>query len=435
MRYTIRSYAIIFQLLFFSFLAFSSAYAAKPAGPNINDHVQELLSHEYIEREIIVKFKNEVALDNLRFNSASSRAHSATGAAVKRNFRKLNGLQLVKLRGDRSMKDALKAYLENPEVEYAEPNYIVNAALSPNDPNLYKLWGLNNTGQTGGTSDADIDAVEAWDITTGSSNVVIAVIDSGVAINSNISVGHPELNDNIWTNPGETSCTDGIDNDSNGYIDDCFGWDFIDNDNDPMDYAGHGTHVAGTIAAVGNNNQGITGVMWDASIMPLRFLDAAGSGNTADAISAINYAAANGAHVMNNSWGGGGFSQSLEDAINASGILAVCAAGNSGLNNDATPFYPASYSSDNIISVAATDHNDNLASFSNYGATSVDIAAPGVSIYSTFPARNRLIFDDMTNLNNWIADAPTAPQTALTVITQKTPTPHLKLPPPLTLQE
>ncbi len=380
--------------------------AAGTAGERLENKVERLLSFRHVDDEIIVKFKNEVSPDNSRFNSASSRAHSATGAAVKRNFRKLKRLQLVKLRGDHSMKDALKAYLENPEVEYAEPNYIVNAALTPNDPNLYKLWGLNNTGQTGGTSDADIDAVEAWDITTGSNNVVIAVIDSGVAINSNISVGHPELTDNIWTNPGETSCTDSIDNDGNGYIDDCYGWDFVDNDNDPMDYAGHGTHVAGTIAAIGNNNQGITGVMWDASIMPLRFLDATGSGNTADAVSAIIYASENGAHIINNSWGGGGFSQALEDAINASNTLIVCAAGNSGSNNDTNPFYPASYSSDNIISVAATDHNDNLAYFSNYGASSVDIAAPGVNIYSTFPARNVLIFDQMTDLNNWIADAP-----------------------------
>ena len=380
--------------------------AAGITGESLEDRVEKLLSFRHVDGEIIVKFKNEVSLNNSKFNKASSKAHSRTGAFVKRNFRKLKGMQLVKLPQGISVKNALKIYLENPEVQYAEPNYIVNAALNPNDPDFNRLWGFNNTGQTGGTSDADIDAPEAWNITTGSSSVVIAVIDSGVAINSNISVGHPELTNNIWTNAGETSCNDGVDNDSNGYTDDCYGWDFVDSDNDPMDYAGHGSHVAGTIAAVGNNSQGITGVMWDASIMPLRFLDGSGSGNTADAISATLYATANGAHIINNSWGGGGFSQALEDAISASSAAVVCAAGNNGSNNDDAPFYPASYSSNNIITVAATDHNDNLASFSNYGVTSVDLAAPGVNIYSTLPARNVLFYDQMTNLNNWTADSP-----------------------------
>lgn len=378
------------------------ADSAGIAGENLEEQIKRLLSFQYVEDEIIVQFNSEIALDNSRIK----RAHSKTGAVVKKNFRKLKGMQLVKLLPNSSIKNALKVYLKNPAVKYAEPNYIVNATLTPNDPDFSKLWGLHNTGQTGGTSDADIDAVEAWDITTGSSNVVIAVIDSGVAINSNISVGHPDLINNIWTNQGETSCTDGVDNDSNGYIDDCYGWDFLDNDNDPMDYSSHGSHVSGTIAAVGNNNEGISGVMWNASIMPLRFLDAAGSGNTADAISAILYATENGAHVINNSWGGGGFSQALEDAISLSNAVVVCAAGNNGADNDSTPFYPASYSSDNIISVAATTNNDDLASFSNYGAASVDIAAPGTGIYSTLPARNQLLSDNMSDLNNWIADPP-----------------------------
>ena len=397
---------ILLNLSLCLILSLSVCNAVGSAGEGLAKRVEGLLSSEHVEDEIIVRFKDEVALDNSRLDRASSKAHSKTGAVVKRNFRKLKGMQLVKLPRGMSINDALKVYLENPQVKYAEPNYIVKAALTPNDPDLGKLWGLHNTGQTGGTSDADIDAPEAWDITTGSGNVVIAVIDSGVAINSNISTGHPELIGNIWTNPGETSCTDGIDNDSNGYIDDCYGWDFIDNDNDPMDYAGHGSHVAGTIAAAGNNNQGITGIMWNADIMPLRFLDGAGSGSTADAISAIIYASENGAHVINNSWGGSGFSQALEDAINASDALVVCAAGNEGSNNDTAPFYPASYSSANLISVAAVDHNDSLASFSNYGASSVDLAAPGADIYSTLPARNVLLFDQMTGLSNWTAASP-----------------------------
>ena len=241
------------------------------------------------------------------------------------------------------------------------------------------MWGLHNTGQTGGTSDADIDAPEAWDISTGSVSVVIAVVDSGV------DYTHPDLDANIWVNTGETSCTDGIDNDGNGYIDDCRGWDFVNNDNNPMDDNDHGTHVSGTIAAEGNNGIGVTGVNWTAKIMPLKFLNKKGSGTTADAIEAILYANANGAHVINNSWGGGAFSQALKDAIDASPAVVVCAAGNDGVDNDATPHYPSSYTSVNLLSVAATDDTDILATFSNYGVTSVDLGAPGVSIYSTIP--------------------------------------------------
>jgi subtilisin family serine protease len=346
---------------------------------NINNFIGRLLAAEHIESELVVKFKDEIAVNDAAMKAASSIAHSKTGASVKKEFKKIKGLQLIKLPKYRSVREALESYLQDSQIEYAEPNYIVRAATTPNDTYFNSLWGLHNTGQTGGTNDADIDAPEAWNLTTGSSNVVIAVIDSGVAYN------HPDLQSNIWSNPGETSCTDGIDNDGNGYIDDCNGWDFIGDDNNPTDFNGHGTHVAGTIAAVGNNNQGITGVMWQAKIMPLRFLGVSGSGTTADAVSAILYASANGAHVINNSWGGGGYSQALKDVIDASNAVVVCAAGNDGTNNDTIPFYPASYTSPNIIAVAAADHNDTLAYFSNYGAISVDIGAPGVSIYSTIP--------------------------------------------------
>jgi len=302
--------------------------------------------------------------------------------------------------------DAIEKLRKNPSVEYAEPNYIWKAfETTPDDPDFNLQWGLHNTGQSGGTYDADIDAPGAWDISFGTKSVIIAVVDSGVAYD------HPDLIDNIWINTGETSCTDGIDNDSNGYADDCYGWDFYDNDNDPMDLLDHGTHVAGTIAAAGNNSQGVTGVMWNARIMPLRFLDAFGYGSTSDAILAIDYANAMGADVINNSWGGGGFSQALKDIIDLSPAVVACAAGNGGLdgigdNNDAIPFYPASYTSSNIIAVAATNRNDNLASFSNFGPTSVDVGAPGVSIYSTVPALDEVFFDDMSNLNNWIAQPP-----------------------------
>jgi hypothetical protein len=250
-------------------------------------------------------------------------------------------------------------------------------------------YGASNTGQTvngiAGIEDADIDAPEAWDIETGVSHpVVIAVVDTGVAYH------HPDLEANIWRNTAE-NCDNGIDDDGNGYIDDCHGWDFIGNDNDPPDYnnylggIGHGSHVAGTIAAAGNNHTGITGVMWQAQIMPLRTLGVTGAGTTAAAIAAIEYANANGAQVINNSWGGIGFSQALKDVIDQSNAVVVCAAGNESQDNDLNPTYPASFTSPNIISVAATTSSDNLAFFSNYGHTSVDVAAPGVFTFSTMP--------------------------------------------------
>ena len=215
----------------------------------------------------------------------------------------------------------------------------------------------------------------------------MAVIDTGV------DYTHPDLASNIWTNPGEIA-GNGIDDDHNGFVDDVHGYDFVNNDGNPMDDNRHGTHVAGTIAAAGNNGLGVTGVNWSSSIMALKFLSSGGSGSTSDAIRAVNYATmmktTYGVNVRltSNSWGGGGYDQSLYNAIQSggnAGILFVAAAGNSGTNNDASPFYPASYNLDSIIAVAATDDCDQLADFSCYGATSVDLAAPGVDIYSTVP--------------------------------------------------
>jgi subtilisin family serine protease len=271
-------------------------------------------------------------------------------------------------------------------VSYLEPDFAINSSLVPNDPSFSQLWGLSNTGQSGGVVDADIDAPEAWNVTTGSRDVVIGVIDSGVDIT------HPDLAANIWRNPGEIP-GDGIDNDGNGFIDDVTGWDFVSNDNTPQDGNGHGTHVAGTIGAVGNDGRGIAGVNWQVSILPLKFLSDSGSGSTSAAIAAINYATDlrnRGVNIVatNNSWGGGGYSTALRDAIRRhgeAGILFVAAAGNDAANNDVTPSYPANYDLPNVISVAALDRSDRLASFSNYGATTVHIGAPGVAIYSTTP--------------------------------------------------
>ena len=340
-------------------------------------------------------------------------------------------LQLVSIPAGRT--DAYQSILSaDPRVRFVEPNYLVEIDVTPSDPLFNELWGLDNSGQTGGTIDADIDATEAWNLHTGSTEIVVGVVDTG------IDYTHVDLYLNIWLNQGEIPDfngqrpvdTDGDElvtfydlNDSantpftrdfnvNGYIDagdlladprwvdgvdgpdagtfvdDLIGWDFANGDNDPFDDQGHGTHVSGTIGATGDNHSGVTGVSWRTQIMPLKFLTAGGAGTTADAISAIQYATRLGADLTSNSWGGGGFSSGLQNAIVASGqagMLFVAAAGNEGLDNDFTPSYPASYQLGNIIAVAATDHNDQLATFSNFGSNAVDLGAPGVSVLSTMP--------------------------------------------------
>jgi subtilisin family serine protease len=301
---------------------------------------------------------------------------------VVRRLRPLAGsLWEMDLHEGASVDAALAALRASPWVAYAEPDYTVRIAATPNDPQFTSLWGLHNTGQTGGTADADIDAPEAWDLTTGSGSTIVAVIDTGV------DYRHPDLAGNIWVNAGEIP-GDQVDNDGNGFVDDVHGYDFINEDSEPLDDHGHGTHVAGTIGATGNNGAGVTGINWDVQIMALKFLGANGSGSTSDAIRALNYAVQMGAQISNNSYGDSQFSQAfrdaLEDARQANHIF-VAAAGNNGSNNDASPFYPAAYNAANLISVAATDHNDRLASFSNYGLTTVDLAAPGVNILSTTP--------------------------------------------------
>ncbi|MEQ8384127.1 MAG: S8 family serine peptidase [Coleofasciculus sp. A1-SPW-01] len=342
---------------------------------NLNSLVE---GTDYLSDQVVVKFKSGIEssqIQTLQGNMQASILESTN----------MLGTQLWQLDG-LSVAQAISTYSNHPLIEYIEPNYTISLNTTiPNDSEFNQLWGLNNTGQTGGTSDADIDALEAWDRATGN-NVVVGIIDTGV------DYTHPERINNMWTNPGEIF-GDGIDNDGNGYIDDYYGWDFANNDSDPWDDEGHGTHVAGTIAAEGNNNSGVIGVAPDAQIMALKFLNSSGSGTTFNAIQAIEYATMMGANLTNNSWGGGGYSQGLYDAIAAAGQagqLFIAAAGNGGFdgigdNNDITPHYPSNYDLDNIISVAATDHNDNLASFSNYGVTSVDLGAPGVNIYSTIP--------------------------------------------------
>jgi len=332
--------------------------------------------NEYKENQLIIKFKAK--LDNIQKYDLLKGLNPVT-------LRKLSliGAELIQISGV-SVEDAINSIKYDPRIEYVEPNYIWHTDIIPNDPDFSLLWGMHNTGQTGGTVDADIDAVEAWNITTGGS-VIIGVIDTGV------DTAHVELHSNIWTNPGEIP-GNGIDDDGNGYIDDMHGWDFVNWDNGPIDDHGHGTHCSGTIAGIGNNSVGVAGVCWSAKIMALKFLNSGGSGSTSNAILAVEYATMMGANLTSNSWGGGSYSQALKDAIDSSGahgMLFVASAGNSWNNNDANPVYPCSYVSDNIISVAATNHNDNLADEgswgSNWGPTSVDLGAPGVNIYSLAP--------------------------------------------------
>jgi subtilisin family serine protease len=317
--------------------------------------------------DVIVKFKQGIstASDNV------SSINAQVGATVVQTSTVMPGVQLVKLPAGASVDDAIAQYKSNPAVEGAWPNGTWTLAKEPNDPYygpndpLYPLqeWGLNNTGQTvqsvKGTLDADIDAPDAWNTTTGNSNVIIAVADTGV------QKAHEDLAANVGS-----------------------GWDFIYNtgDTSPLPWATswHGTHVAGTIGATTNNSLGIAGVDWKVTIMPLQIFDTTGSASWYNIGQAIAYAGQHGASIINLSLGGTGYSDFVNQTIASSPLLVVCAAGNDGTNDDATPFYPASYDLPNIISVAASDSNDNLASFSNYGATSVDLAAPGVNIFSTY---------------------------------------------------
>jgi len=357
----------------------------------------------YKDGEVIVKFRDGASAGTI------AAAKTKRGAHVMKSFAAgSHRLHHLKLGKGVSVEDALATYRQDPAVEYAEPNYFYELAGIPNDPLFTQLWGLHNTGQTvrsvTGTAGADIHAAEAWDITTGSSNVVIAVIDTGIAYD------HPDLAPNMWTNSGEIP-NDGIDNDGNGYVDDYYGYDFANNDGDPMDVVhiptgmlGHGTGLSGTMAAAGNNSLGVTGVMQRAKLMALK----AGSGVafehvTGDGfIPAGNYAIANGARIINASFGrlGGACSQAEYDMLNAAntaGVMVLAAAGNNAQDNDLMPWYPAQYSVatpcgpalPNVIAVAATNQNDGLSYFSNFGATSVQIAAPGTDeTYTTYPTQN-----------------------------------------------
>ena len=352
-----------------------------------------------VEGEVLVKTKASL------FKSDQDSLLESLGATVKERFefpeelfKSFDGEVLrLQLPDGLTTKDALNRLADDPRVQYAVPNEILyldemeagapeqgqgqapddSSGHMPNDLDP-KLWGLHNRGQDGGTVDADIDAPEAWAKTTGSNNVVVAVIDTGVDYN------HPDLVDNMWTNPGEIP-GDGIDNDGNGVIDDVHGYNAYADDGDPMDGHSHGTHCAGTIAGQGNNGQGVAGVAWDAQIMAVKIFDDSGKTSSDAILRGITYAAKNGARITSNSWGGGQKNDLIKEAFEKSSAFHVMAAGNNGRNVDRRENYPSGYEMSNSISVAATDRNDRLANFSNYGQQEVDIAAPGVQTYSTIP--------------------------------------------------
>ncbi len=370
---------VILAICFFAFFPWTVAVA--------ETNVEQ--APAYVPGELLVKFTPAVRI------AASADYRARMGVSSLKTY-EITGAQHIKLPEGMTVEEALEIYRNDPDVEYAEPNYYRYATATPNDPSFGLLWGLHNTGQNvngaSGTSDADIDAPEAWETETGDSAVIVAVLDTGA------DWDHEDLSANIWSNDDEPE--NGADTDGNGKVDDVRGWDFVNDDNDPDDDNSsggsyHGTHVSGIIGAEGDNAKGIVGVNWAVSIMPLKILDNAGSGTVADEVEAINYAIANGAKIINASFSGSSYSVLEYDAIKSAGdagILFVAAAGNHGdddvgpgWDNDAAgqAVYPASHDLANIIAVAATNQVDVRASFSNYGGVSVDVAAPGVNIYST----------------------------------------------------
>ena len=333
--------------------------------------------------EYVVKMKSNIMVQS----TGAFTLAEILGSAVKSRIPDSN-IVVVKRPAIELAANALKELNANPFVEIAEPNFIYKINKVPNDPLLGNLWGMSNTGQKDsanhvGIAGVDIDAVRAWDITTGSKDVIVAVIDTGVGYT------HPDLVDNMWINEVEAAGKAGVDDDANGYIDDIHGMNFVDATkptNEPLDDHGHGSHCSGTIGASGDDGKGIVGVNWHVRIMPVKFLSAEGSGTLEGAILGINYATKMGARIMSNSWGGGDFSQTLKDAIDAAdaaGILFLAAAGNDSNNNDTNPSYPAAYTSPNVLAVAAIDNQGNMANFSNYGKKTVHVAAPGVNVYSS----------------------------------------------------
>ncbi len=383
-RYLISSLVVAAILL--ATLLTGTTAAAQPAPGSVDRPEGDLVggrpagsqtAGEAPSDQIIVKFAPSVGRevrDDIRRAEKLEKVHDLD--LIRAEAATVNG---------RSVEEAVRSLERRPGVEYAEPDHVLYPAGYSKEPRFPEQWGLDNTGQTirgsAGTPDVDINAKEASAVTAGDPGIVVAIIDTG------INPSHPDLKDRVWKNPGEAGEgkeNNGVDDDGNGYVDDVNGWDFYNGDGTLHDssYDRHGTHVAGIIAA-STNGEGVAGVAPNIKIMPLKIME--GTTTVSKAILAIEYAKAKGARISNNSWGGLSYSQALKDAIETSGQLYIAGAGNAGYNTDSTPYYPASYDSPNILSVAAVDKKGSLASFSNYGATSVDLSAPGVDILSTMP--------------------------------------------------
>ncbi|HKX12259.1 MAG TPA: S8 family serine peptidase [bacterium] len=325
-------------------------------------------------QEALVKFSRRLGPADI------DRLLAENHATVVRRF-PLTRLYLLSFPETYETSGWITAFRKQPGVLVAEANDYVWAQALPDDPSFNLLWGLKNSGQTGGLTGTDIGIEGVWDSLHDGNGVVVAVIDTGV------DHQHPDLAANMWVNSGEIPAN-GIDDDGNGFVDDIHGYDFANNDGDPMDDHQHGTHVAGILGAVGNNGVGVSGVVWTAKIMALKFLNENAGGSAGDAVLAMEYAMANGAVILNNSWGSNSFNAALQNAIleaDSQGVLFFAAAGNQGRDIDASPFYPASYDLPNIVSVASIDDGDELSSFSNFGALDVDLGAPGGEIFSTKP--------------------------------------------------
>ena len=377
-----------------------SPVSAAPITSNIDISQQKSVSSKFDLHKIIIKFKKKAKTQPINTSGPTPLLKKKTLAITRDSHglssETINTLQRLGVRVTKTYNhvgissavvfsdvgQAIENLWNSGLVEYVEPDYIVKATAVPNDPFFSNLWGLHNT------NDVDIDAPGFWNTRKTAMTSIVGVIDTGIDYN------HEDLNTSMWINPGEIA-SDGIDNDNNGYIDDIYGINTVNGTSDPLDDAGHGTHVAGTIGARGNNNKGITGVSWRTRLMAIKFLDSSGSGATSGAIEAINYAIAMkiannyGKMILNNSWGGAGYSQALYDAIKSAknnNILFIAASGNDGVNTDTNPHYPSAYDLDNIISVGANNNGDQLASFSNYGCSSTDVIAPGEQILSTTPS-------------------------------------------------
>ena len=390
-------------LLSAALLSVTMAFPAWAGGADhLKRHPETTVAPAYVEGRLLVTMKPGASMSGVRSrlnNMAASGKIIGGGRHEIKRFTSINtrhgqALVLMKCPG-RTTAELVDAFRDHPDVAIAEPDYIITVDALPDDASFDQLWALDNTGQTvdeaTGTADADIDAPEAWDRLTGAeSQVIVAVIDTGV------DYTHPDIADNMWVNRLEIEGAAGVDDDDNGYVDDIYGIDTCNGDGDPYDDHYHGTHVAGTIAAVSDNAEGIAGITWNrARIMALKFLSASGSGATSDAVACIDYLLAmnqrseNDIVVMNASWGSTSASETLKAALEAAaeaGVILAAAAGNDTTDCDGDmKHYPSSLDVENVISVGATNPNDRLAYFSNYGASEVDIAAPGVNILSTIP--------------------------------------------------